>query len=269
MASQDFVPINSLLSLSDKTAIVTGGSSGIGFAISYRLCEAGAAVYIADIDSSAGQLATEELHKFSYQAEFVHCDVSQEKDVREMVNKVAIAKGKINILVNNAGIYPRKDLTETTQEQFDSIISINLKGAFLCAREVGKQMIATGKGGCIVNIASIDALHPISKNLAAYGASKGAVLTFTKSLALEFGQHDIRVNAIAPGGILTANVQSYMSAASASEERQLLKSFMTRMPLGRMGRPDDVARAALFLISEMASYITGTVVIVDGGYLIS
>jgi len=186
-----------------------------------------------------------------------------------MVSAITAGKSKIDILVNNAGIFPRNPLAETTLEQFNRVLSVNLEGTFLCSREVGKAMITSGNGGSIINLASIDALHPSSAGMAAYDASKGAVLSMTRSLALELGRHDIRVNAVAPGGILTDNLKSYLSGNATNEGRAQLKSFMARMPLGRMGRPDDVARVVLFLASEMAGYMTGSLVVVDGGFLIS
>ena len=130
-------------------------------------------------------------------------------------------------------------------------------------------MIAQGQGGCIINIASIDAIHPSARGLSAYDASKGSVLTVTKSLASELGQYDIRVNVIAPGGILTEGVRAYIGSSSAEAGRAQLKPFMARAALGRLGNADDIGRVALFLASDLAGYMTGSLVVVDGGYLIS
>ena len=267
-SQKKFPPINELINLAGKRAIVTGGAMGIGFAISYRLAEAGAAVIIADIDHERGEEASQQLRDYGYQASFVHCDVSQEEEVENMVDTAEKEMGGIDILVNNAGIYPVIPLEQTTGDDFERVIAVNLKGAFLCSRGVSRHMIEQQRGGCIINIASIDAVHPSSPGMAAYDASKGGMWMLTKSLALELGRHDIRVNAIAPGGILTAGVRSRVSEFSR-ERMKDLKQFMARTALGRMGRADDIGRVALFLASDLADYMTGSLVVVDGGYLLS
>jgi NAD(P)-dependent dehydrogenase (short-subunit alcohol dehydrogenase family) len=270
MFSQPDLPeISQLISLKDKRAIVTGGARGLGLAIAYRLAEAGATVVVADVDGEASKTAAESLAEKGFKALSAKCDVSSEQDVKKMVEFAGSQMGGIDILVNNAGIFPRISLQEMTAADFDSVISINLRGTFLCSREVSRLMIEQRSGGSIINLASIDAVHPSEKGLTAYDASKGAVLTLTKSLALELGQHDIRVNAIAPGGILTESLASLVSGSPSTEGKAQLKKFMARMVLGRMGRADEVARVALFLAGEMSSYITGALITVDGGYLIS
>jgi 2-deoxy-D-gluconate 3-dehydrogenase len=268
-ASRKFTPINELITLSGKKAIVTGGAMGIGFAIAYRLAESGAAVVIADIDDQEAEKSCQQIKDAGYQATSVHCDVSNEKDVKDMASTVVSNMGGVDILVNNAGIYPRISLTDMTVVDFDQVMAVNLRGIFLSSREVSQIMIEHRKGGCIINLASIDAVHPSAKALSAYDTSKGGVLTMTKSLAIELGQYDIRVNAVAPGGILTEGVVSKVSGPVTGQGRVQLKAFMARMVLGRMGEADDVARVALFLASDLASYITGSVIFVDGGYLIS
>jgi len=171
--------------------------------------------------------------------------------------------------VNSAGIYPRIPLAQMTGDDFEQVISVNLKGTFLCSREVSQQMIAQRRGGCIINIASIDAIHPSSEGMSAYDASKGGVLTLTKSLARELGRHDIRANTIAPGAVLTEGVRSLLTGQPTDQGKVQLKAFMSRMLLGRMGEVDDIGRVALFLASDLASYITGSLIVVDGGYLVS
>ncbi len=265
--------LSELIKLAEKTAVVTGGAAGIGFAICYRLAEAGAAILVADIDTQAAQKASEELKSYGYKSHFTRCDVSREDEVKTMVNTATEQMGGIDILVNNAGIYPRTLLGEMTGDDFEKVVSVNLTGTFLCSRYASEKMIAQGRGGCIINIASIEAVHPSSTGMSAYDASKGGVLMLTKSLAVELGRHNIRVNAIAPGGIMTQGAVSRIRGESSEEQeraqRQELKAFMARMVLGRMGEADDVARVALFLASDLASYITGDLIVVDGGYLIS
>lgn len=265
-------PISELIDLTGRRAIVTGGANGIGFAISCRLAEAGATVLVADKDGEAAQKASQELKDYGYKAYFTRCDVSQEEEVKAMVNTAEEQIGGIDILVSNAGIYPRIPLGEMTGCDFEKVISVNLAGTFLCSRYASEKMIEQGRGGCIINIASIEAVHPSSTGMSAYDASKGGVLMLTKSTARELGPHGIRVNAIAPGGIMTRGVLSHVQTPSKEQEKaQLkeLKAFMARMVLGRMGDADDVARVALFLASDLASYITGDLIAVDGGYLIS
>jgi len=263
------IPLSDLISLAGKRAIVTGGAMGIGFAISYRLAEAGARVIVVDTNDKRGQQASQELMDCGYQAAYIRCDVSREEEVRNMVDKAVDKMGGIDILVNNAGIYPRIRLARMTGDDFEQVVSVNLKGTFLCSREVSQRMIEQGESGCIINIASINALRPSAKGLSAYDASKGGVLALTRSLALELGQDDIRVNAIAPGGIMTEGVKSQVGESTAEEGMAQLRAFIARIPLGRMGDADDVARVTLFLASDLASYMTGSLVVVDGGHLIS
>ena len=188
-----------------------------------------------------------------------------------MVSHAVKKMGSVHILVNNAGIYPRKQLVEMNGDDFENVTAVNLLGTFLCSRYISEEMIKQRQGGCIINIASIEAVHPSSTGMTAYDASKGGVLMLTKSLARELGPHGIRVNAIAPGAILTRAVLSHVGKQAEEEKASIkeLKAFMARMALGRMGDADDVARVALFLVSELASYITGDMIVVDGGYLIS
>jgi len=266
---QDYIPVNKLMDLTDKVAIVTGGAAGIGFAISYRLAEAGASVLIVDVNGEKAQQASQKLRNYGYRASSLRCDVSCEEEVRSMVKTAAKKMGGIDILVNNAGIYPRIPLAQMTGGDFEQVVSVNLKGTFLCSREVSQRMLEQGRGGCIINITSIDAIHPSSEGLSAYDASKGGVLTLTKSMARELGRHDIRINAIAPGGILTEGVRSVLAEQSAVQGKAQLKAFMAHMLLGRMGEADDIGRVALFLASDLASYMTGSLVVVDGGYLIA
>jgi 2-deoxy-D-gluconate 3-dehydrogenase len=156
-----------------------------------------------------------------------------------------------------------------TEKDFDEVVSVNLKGTLLCSRAAGQRMIEQGRGGSIINIASIEAMRSSGDGMVAYAASKGAVLTLTKSLARELGRHDIRVNVIVPGCIVTEGIRSVFSGAPSNKGKAQLKAFMSRMLLGRMGEADEIGRVALFLASDLASYITGSMVLVDGGYLVT
>lgn len=259
----DLMPISQLINISGKTAVVTGGASGIGFGIVYRLAEAGANVVIADFNESEGQKVKEDLNAKGYKAKFVKVDVSDEQAVKNMVSETVNAFGSLDILVNNAGIYPSIPVSKMTLSDFDKVLSVNLKGVFLCSKYSSEQMIKQEKGGKIINITSIDALHPSSVGLAHYDASKHGVWGFTKNVALELAPHKIWVNAIAPGGILTPGVQKSLTDST------ILSAFEAKIPMKRMGEPDDIGKVALFLASDLSSYMTGTQIVVDGGVLLS
>ncbi len=263
----DLTPRNQLTDLTGKTAIVTGGSLGIGYGISYRLAEAGAQVMIANRNDEEGKKAVGELVAQGFKAQSVKADVSQEEDVKNLVGQTVAAFGSINILVNNAGIYPFSTLAEMTTDLFDKVIAVNLRGVFLTVKYVSAQMKAQGKGGKIINITSIDALHPSTAGLAHYDASKHGVWGFTKNVALELAKDNIWVNAIAPGGVMTPGVAVMQSQGKELTERNPDPPKM-EVPMGRMGVPDDIGKAVLFLASEMSSYMTGSQVVVDGGYLL-
>jgi 2-deoxy-D-gluconate 3-dehydrogenase len=267
--SKKNIPITELIDLSAKSAIITGGATGIGYAIARRLAEAGARITIADMNGEEAERACDELKQPGFTAIPVQCDISNEENVKTMVRKAADNMGGIDILVNNAGVYPKIPFSQMTQDEFEKVLAVNVTGTFLCSREASNVMREQDRGGCIINIASIDSVHPSSEGLTAYDTSKGGVLTLTKSMALELGKYDIRVNAIAPGGILTEGLASNLKGISAAEGKSQLKAFMSRMVLGRMGNADDIGRVALFLASDLASYITGSLIVVDGGYLIS
>ena len=265
-------PIYELLNLSGKTAIVTGGALGIGYGIASRLAEAGANVVIADYKEQEAKDAEQELLSRGLHTKAVKTDVSDETSVMKMVGETVSSFGSIDILVNNAGIYPSIPVSKMTLADFEKVIAINLKGVFLCTKYASNLMIREGNGGKIINITSIDALHPSSIGLAHYDASKHGVWGFTKNIALELAPHKIWVNAIAPGGIATPGVkelQQKIPSESTVDMSKMLEVFLKKIPMRRMGEPDDIAKVALFLASDMSSYMTGTQVIVDGGVLLS
>lgn len=257
-----------LLDLTGKTAIVTGGAMGIGLGIVTRLAQAGATVLIADLDEDSAQKSAQDLSTQGFKIKAVKTDVSSETDVDKMVQTAVQDFGGLDIIVNNAGIYPQMSLAKMTKEDFDRVIAVNLRGVFLCTEAASKQMIAQGRGGKIINITSIDALHPSMIGLAHYDASKHGVWGFTKNSALELAEHKIWVNAIAPGGITTPGVSKMPSAPGVDMEK-VMAAFLTKIPMHRMGIPDDIGKVALFLASDMSSYMTGEQVVVDGGVLLS
>ncbi|MBI4994676.1 SDR family oxidoreductase [Candidatus Peregrinibacteria bacterium] len=263
------LPIENLLNLSGKTAIVTGSAMGIGFGIVSRLAQAGANVVIADVNADAASKAAQELEKQGFKTLAVAVDVSKEADVQKMVDEIVKKFGGIDILVNNAGIFPSMLVMQMSAKDFEKVISVNLEGVFLCTKKIAEQMIKQGRGGRIINITSIDALHPSTIGLAHYDASKHGVWGFTKNVALELAPHEIWVNAIAPGGIATPGVAAMQKAPAGIDMAKMLEAFLAKIPMHKMGEPDDIAKVALFLASDMSSYMTGSQIVVDGGALLS
>lgn len=259
------VSVSKLLDLSGKTAIVTG-AVGIGYGIAFRLAEAGANIVVASIHEQEALESAAKITDMGFRAKGIRVDVSIEDDVKALVEQTVSSFGSVEILVNNAGIYPSIPVSKMSLSDFQKVISVNLFGTFLCTKYVSEQMIKQGKGGRIVNITSIDALHPSSIGLAHYDASKHGVWGFTKNTALELAPHKIWVNAVAPGGIMTEGVQKLQSGVDMSKTMEL---FLSKIPMHRMGEPDDIGKTVLFLASDMASYITGTQIVVDGGVLLS
>jgi 2-deoxy-D-gluconate 3-dehydrogenase len=248
---------------------VTGGAAGIGKGIALRLAEAGASVVIADVNGAEAEKTAAELRKAGRVAQAVQADVSKVADATRMVKVCADRFGNIGVLVNNAGVFPFTPADSMTEAQWDRVLDVNLKGAFFAAQAAANAMKETG-GGRIINIASIDGVHPTG-NLAHYDSSKGGMLMMTRSLALEWAKYGIAVNAILPGGITTPGTAAQsqaMTAAGVSLE-EMMKVFTARIPMRRMGEPDDIAKAALFLASDASSYMTGSELVVDGGYLLS
>jgi 2-deoxy-D-gluconate 3-dehydrogenase len=254
--------LRDLIDLGGRVAVVTGASMGIGLGIARRQHEAGAAVVLADLRLDlAGEAAAAMDASRPGSTLAVRADVADEDDVRRMADETAARFGRIDILVNNAGIYPNRPLADMDLATFRRVLDVNLTGTFLCTREVARHMVARGEGGRIVNVTSIDALHPSMVGLAHYDASKHGLWGFTKSTALELAPHGIAVNAVAPGAIRTPGVGGVDSEA--------LDAFAALVPMGRIGEPDDIGRAVLFLASDLASYVTGAQLVVDGGRLLS
>lgn len=263
--------LDGLLDLKGKAAIVTGGAKGIGYGIAYRLAEAGAQVLIADMDETAAREAADRLKAKGWSAGSIKTDVSSEDDVRAMISACRKEFGSLDILVNNAGIYPSVPVAEMTQDEFEKVMRVNLRSVFLTTKHSAEIMKGQG-GGSIINVTSIDALHPSMVGLAHYDASKHGEWGFTKNSALELAAHKIRVNAIAPGGIATPGVQAMQAAAPEADAETLKKqteAFLSKIPMRRMGEPDEIGKAALFLASDMSSYMTGSQIVVDGGALLA
>lgn len=262
-------PIHELIELRDKSAIVTGGAMGIGLGIARRLGEAGASVVIADIDEESALESAKTLEADGLRAIGLRTDVSDEADVHAAIHAANTAFGSLDILVNNAGIYPNVPLESLEPELFDRVIAVNLTGVYLFTKYAAEQMKLQGRGGNIVNVTSIDALHPSMVGLASYDATKHACWGFTKNVALELAPFGIAVNAVAPGGIATPGVAALNQTPEGSDVEALIERFLAKIPMGRMGDPDEIGKVVLFLVSDMASYMTGSQVVVDGGALLA
>jgi 2-dehydro-3-deoxy-D-gluconate 5-dehydrogenase len=260
MTTQQNPSIAQLFDLTGKAAIVTGGAMGIGQGIALRLAEAGAGVMVTDINLEAATNTVNQIRSKGGKAEAIKADASSVADAKRTVQETVRAFGRLDIIVNNAGIYPFAPALQMNEELWDKVLDINLKGLFFYSQAAAQEMMNEGHGGKIINIASIDALHPTG-NLVHYDASKGGVVMVTKALALELGPHNITVNAIAPGGIQTPG------AGGPVTSDEFVQAFIARIPMRRMGVPDDIAKVVFFLASGASDYMTGSLVVVDGGVL--
>ncbi len=238
--------------LQDRVALVIGAARGIGEGIAARFVEEGAKVVVADSEVAAGQATAARLH-----GRFVAVDISRRADAERAVAETLAAYGTLDILVQNAGIYPWTLIENTDPDEWDKVLAVNLKGTFLAAQAALPHM-RSRKSGRMIFTSSITGPRVTSPGHGHYSASKAGINGFIKAAALEFSGYGITVNGIEPGNILTEGMQAHRSAA-------FIKNMEDAVPLGRLGTPRDIANAALFLASDDASYITGTTIIVDGG----
>ncbi len=252
------------MKLKNKVAIVTGASRGIGLACARRFVAEGAKVVIADIEEEAGETAAKDIVDEGGEAMFIDCDVGERLDIRNMIAATLDAFGSIDILVNNAGIIVAADFLDISEEDFDRVLRVNLKGSFLVgqavARQMAKQIEEGGKPGAIVNMSSVNAIFAIP-NQVPYSVSKGGVNQLTKVMSQALAPLGIRVNAIGPGSIMTDML------ATITTDDEARRKVLSRTPLGRIGEPSEIASVAAFLASDDASYVTGQVIYPDGGRL--
>jgi glucose 1-dehydrogenase len=252
------------MSFSGKTIIVTGAGNGIGRAIAGKFAEAGAHAVIADVDEAAGSAAAADLTQAGFSARFVRCDVGAEADVAALIAAALEFGGSVDVLVNNAAILDSADFLDLAAEEFDRVLRVNLRGAFLAGQAAARQMVrqvkAGGKPGSIVNLSSVNAVFALPDHVA-YSISKGGISQLTKVMALSLAKYNIRANAIGPGSIKTAMLQQVMA------DEAVRRRILSRTPLGRLGEAEEIAAVALFLASDAASYITGQTIYVDGGRL--
>lgn len=248
-----------------KVVVVTGGGSGIGLATAREFVQRGAAVAVVDRDAEAGRQAVEDLRRDGGSAEFFPADVSVLAQVEPLIPEIVSRLGGIDILINNAGIQRPGTVTGTSEEAWDEVMAVNVKGAFLMSREAIPEMIQRG-GGAIVMTGSAESVAALACS-AAYVASKHALLGLTRSLALDYAKQNIRVNCVCPGAIDTPLLR--WGASLLGEPEKVLEMCGRIHALGRLGRPEEVARVIVFLASDLASFVTGAAIMVDGGLLVA
>jgi NAD(P)-dependent dehydrogenase (short-subunit alcohol dehydrogenase family) len=249
--------------LHGKTALITGGAGGIGRATALLFASEGAAVGVVDLNQEAGRQIAREISTAGGRAIFERADVTRPADCRRVVERIVHEFGGIHILFNNAGIIRRASVVEISEDDWDAVIAVNVKSTFLMSREI-IPIMAKAEGGSIINTASGWGLAG-GPRAAAYCASKGAVVLMTKAMAIDHGRQKIRVNCICPGDTDTAMLRGEARQMGEPEDRFLADS--AQRPLGRVGTPEEIAQAALYLASDAASFVTGTAMVVDGGGL--
>jgi NAD(P)-dependent dehydrogenase (short-subunit alcohol dehydrogenase family) len=251
--------LGELVSLRGRSAVVTGGAKGLGRAISRRLAEAGASVVIGDVDAAGAKTAADELAAaFGGACVATELDVIDPRSVAETADTAVTAFGGIDIWVNNAGVYPSTPVLEMSLDEWDHVLGTNLRGTFIGCQEAARRMVRAGHGGVIVNLSSVAGTGGRGPGVTHYVASKHGVIGITRQLALELADHGIRVLAVAPTTIITPGVEAAMGTGRDLEQA------ITR-PLGRAGRPDDVARVVLFCASDLSIFMTGSTLMVDAG----
>jgi len=270
MQSMTTPTVDQLLDLSAKAAIVTGGASGIGKAVALRLAEAGAGVMLFDSDETASRQTVKHIRSRGGKATFALQNNGLTSDAKQVVAETIQTFGRLDLMVNTSAMYPPAPILSMTEEVWDKALNANLRAIFFFSQSGAKEMTKGGRGGKIINIASFEALHPIMQ-LAHYSASKGGLVMLTKALAMELAPHRILVNAVAPGIIRTPGLEGLLSTLIPTGQpfEELTQFLLPRVPLFRIGEPDDVAKVVLCLASSAADYVTGQTIVVDGGYLLS
>ena len=247
--------------LDGKVALITGAGSGIGRAIAVLFAEQGAKVVVVDVNDD-GNKTVAQIKKKGGAAIFIHADVSKSDSVKKMVETTVKEFGNLTVLVNNAGIESVGSVVEVTEEVWDKVINVNLKGTFLCSKYSAPKILQSG-GGVIINIASVLGLIG-SKGESAYCASKGGIIALTRAMAMDFAPQGIRVNCICPGSVLTPTFKRVMM--TIGNYKSAFERNLEKIPLKRVAEPDEIAQAALYLASDRSSYMTGSALVIDGGW---
>lgn len=266
MDTPPFTPLTDLVSLQGKTAVITGAAAGMGAATAQRYAEAGAVLHLLDIDHEKLIIEQTALRQSGATVHIAVIDLAEKSEIDAFWAKTE--DEPIDILVNNAGIFPFCNFLETNEALVQKVMDINFTSVYWMCQHFIRRRLREKQPGAIVNISSIEAHLPFKEDLAHYTTGKAAVIALTRALARDYGAKGIRVNVVLPGGILTAGTRE--AAKGAWKDLKLLKDgvkFMGRLPLGRMGQADEVARVNLMLATELSSYVTGAVVPVDGGFL--
>lgn len=246
--------------LKDKVAIISGGGSGFGEVTARLFAREGAAVMLADINGEAAQSVASSITSEGGQAGWARTDVTSSSSVEAMVLAALDQFGRVDILFNSAGIEAFGTVVDTDETAWDRIFAIHVRGAYLCSKYALPAMIEGGRGGSVVNVSSVAGLVGI-RNMTAYSAAKGAILSLTRSMAVDFAQYNVRVNCVAPGTTMTPMGQRLVEGDTPEQ----LALRMSRYPLNRFGRPEEIANAVLFLASDESSYATGSCLVIDGG----
>jgi NAD(P)-dependent dehydrogenase (short-subunit alcohol dehydrogenase family) len=257
--------------LTGRNGAVTGGAMGIGAGIAGALHRAGARVVLIDKDLEAATQAAKTINGDRGGVQAIYADIRNPDESENGIAAAAAALGSLDVLVNNAGIYPVRTLSDVTPDLFDSVLRTNLSSMLFTSRAAARVMGSHAGGGSIINIASLEGMKPSMLGLSMYGASKGGVIALTKHLALELAPMRIRVNAIAPGAIVTEGSAKMTETSNMTEEerQQMLAAFEAKVPLSRLGQPQDLGGAAVFLASDASAYVTGAILAVDGGLLLA
>lgn len=252
--------------LDQKIAFVTGAGSGIGEHIARLFAQQGAHVILSDVRADAVERVASEIQAAGGSTRTQRLDVAEEFQVKGAIERVAATEGRLDILVNNAGVSHVGTILETSLEDWERLMSVNARGVFLCSKYALTQMLAQNPaGGILVNIASVAGMIAIDRRFP-YSATKGAVISMTRSIALDFVAQGIRCNAICPGTVHTPFVEGYLTRNFAGREDEVRQQLHARQPLGRMGRPEEIAYAALYLASDEAAFVTGSTLVIDGGW---
>jgi NAD(P)-dependent dehydrogenase (short-subunit alcohol dehydrogenase family) len=252
--------------LDNKLSLVTGGGSGIGREIALLYARQGSKVVVADIQLEPAESVVSEIRAQGGSGQAIQMDVSSEEQVQRVFEKLIQENGRLDILVNNAGISHVGNILETSLDDWERIMAVNARGVFLCSKYAVKHMVEQQpQGGILVNMASVAGMIAVDRRLP-YSASKGAVISITRSVAIDFVQQGIRANAICPGTVHTPFVEGYLERNFASTKDEERNKMHARQPIGRMGRPDEIANAALYLASDEASFVTGSTLVIDGGW---